>query len=148
MPITWVPAAWTWVVRAATTKASATMEAAKVSSLRASLKGAGLLGLPDGEPGNAPLVLVVGGNDVEPIVLSGVVDGLAAVARGVVVAAPTADAGITALRSAPPTRPVATVDGTERGAGQVAAVLALIHVLATPGGSFGASGSDSPVPLG
>jgi hypothetical protein len=132
----------------ATTKPSATMEAAKVSSLRASLKGAGLLGVPDGEPGNAPLVLVVGGNDLEPVVLTGLVDGLAAVARGVVVAAPTADVGIAALRSAPPTRPVATVDGTERSAGQVAAVLALVHVLATPGGSFGASGSDSPVPLG
>jgi len=132
----------------ATTKRSATMEAAKVSSLRASLKGAGLLGVPEGDPGNAPLVLVVSGKDLEPVVLTGLVDGLAAVARGVVLAGPTADADIAALRSSPPARPVATVDGIERGAGQVAAVLALIQVLATPGGSFGASGSDSPVPLG
>jgi hypothetical protein len=124
------------------------MDPAKVSSLRASLHGAGLLALPEDEPGLAPLVLVVTGSEVDAPVMNGLVSGLAAVAKGVVVAGPTKDADITTLRSAPPTRPVATVDGTDTGAGQVAAVLALIHVLATPGGSFGASGSDAPAPLG
>jgi hypothetical protein len=124
------------------------LESAKVSSLRASLHGAGLLALPEGEPGLAPLVLVVTGKDVEPPVLDGLVAGLAAVAKGVVVAGPTKDAGITTLRATPPSRPVATVDGTDSAAGRVATVMALVHVLATPGGSFGASGSDAAVPLG
>jgi hypothetical protein len=131
----------------ATTR-SAAMDPGRIASLRASLKGAGLLGLPDDEPNVAPLVLVVTGKDVEQPVLSGLAAGLAAVAKGVVVAGPADDAGIAALRSQPPIRPVATVDGTDTAAGQVAAVLALVHVLATPGGSFGASGSDAAVPLG
>jgi Copper transport outer membrane protein, MctB len=130
------------------TKRSAALDAARVSSLRASLKGAGLLALPDDEPNVAPLVLLVTGKDVDPLVLDGVVSGLAAVAKGVVVAGPTADAGVAGLRAAPPGRPVATVDGTETAAGRVASILALVHVLTTPGGSFGASGADSPVPLG
>ena len=134
------------------TKKSAAMDAARVSSLRASLKGAGLLAQTDDqaddEPGVAPLVLVVTGKDVEPLVLDGLVAGLAGVARGVVVAGPTGDAGIAALRTQPPIRPVATVDGTETAAGRAATILTLVHVLTTPGGSFGASGSDAPVPLG
>jgi hypothetical protein len=130
------------------TQKSAALDAARVSSLRASLEGAGLLALPDGEPNVAPLVLVVTGKEVEPLVLDGLVSGLAAVAKGVVVAGPTADVGVAGLRSQPPVRPVATVDGTETAAGRVTTVLALVHVLTTPGGSFGASGADSPVPLG
>ena len=93
-------------------------------------------------------MLVVSGKEVEQPVLAGLVAGLAAVAKGVVVAGPTGDASVAALRAAPPVRPVATVDGTETAAGQVASILALVHVLTTPGGSFGASGADSPVPLG
>jgi hypothetical protein len=130
------------------TAKSSALDQAKVSSLRASLHGAGLLALPEGEPGLAPLVLVVTGKTVEPPVLDGLVAGLAGVAKGVVVAGPAHDAGIAALRGQPPARPVATVDGTDTAAGRVSAVLALVHVLATPGGSFGASGSDAPVPLG
>jgi len=130
------------------TKKSAALDAARVSSLRASLKGAGLMALPEDEPNVAPLVLVVTGKDVEPLVLDGLVSGLAAVAKGVVVAGPTADAGVAGLRSQPPVRAVATVDGTETTAGRVTTILALVHVLTTPGGSFGASGADSPVPLG
>ena len=41
-----------------------------------------------------------------------------------------------------------TVDGAERGLGQVTATLALIRALGTKGGAFGASGSDGAVPLG
>ena len=129
-------------------KRSEAMDPARVSSLRASLKGAGLVAVPDGEPNLAPLVLVVTGKEVEQPVLAGLADGLAAVARGVVVAGPTGDASVGGLRAAPPVRPVATVDGTETAAGRVASILALVHVLTTPGGSFGASGADSPVPLG
>ena len=129
-------------------KRSEAMDPARVASLRASLQGAGLVAVPDGEPNLAPLVLVVSGKEVEQPVLAGLVAGLAAVARGVVVAGPTGDASVAALRAAPPVRPVATVDGTETAAGQVASILALVHVLTTPGGSFGASGADSPVPLG
>ena len=129
-------------------KRSEAMDPARVASLRASLEGAGLLALPDGDPNLAPLVLVVTGKEVEPLVLDGLATGLATVAKGVVVAGPTGDAGVAALRAAPPVRPVATVDGTETAAGRVASILALVHVLTTPGGSFGASGADSPVPLG
>ena len=94
------------------------------------------------------MVLVVAGSDVEQPVLSGIVAGLAAVARGVVVAGPTGDDSIAALRSEPPLRAVTTVDGTDTPAGRVAAILALVHAVTTPGGSFGASGADGPVPLG
>lgn len=132
----------------ATPGGASALPEAKVASLRASLHGAGLLALPEGEPGLAPLVLVVTGGDVEPAVLSGLVSGLAGVAKGVVVAGPTRDAAVTALRTQAPTRPVATVDGTDTAVGRVATVMTLVHVLTTPGGSFGASGSDAPVPLG
>jgi hypothetical protein len=132
----------------ATTAASAALDQAKVASLRASLHGAGLLAEVEGQPNLAPLVLVVTGDEVEQPILNGLVAGLAAVAKGVVVAGPSRDVGITTLRSQPPARPVATVDGTDTATGRVSAVLALVHVLATPGGSFGASGSDGSVPLG
>ena len=133
----------------ATTSKSAALDQAKVASLRASLHGAGLLAqTEEGEPNLAPLVLVVTGNEVEQPILGGLVAGLAAVAKGVVVAGPSGSGGIAALRSQPPVRPVATVDGTDTATGRVAAVLALVHVLATPGGSFGASGTDGSVPLG
>ena len=129
-------------------KRSEAMDPARVASLRASLQGAGLVAVPEGEPNLAPLVLVVTGKEVEQPVLAGLVAGLAAVARGVVVTGPTRDASIATLRASPPVRPVATVDGSESAAGRVASILALVHVLTTPGGSFGASGADSPVPLG
>ena len=132
----------------ATTSASAALDQAKVASLRASLHGAGMLAKVEGEPNLAPLVLVVTGNEVEQPILSGLVAGLAAVAKGVVVAGPSRDGGIDSLRSEAPVRPVATVDGTDTASGRVSAVLALVHVLATPGGSFGASGSDGSAPLG
>ena len=43
---------------------------------------------------------------------------------------------------------VATVDGVDTSAGRVTSVLALARALTTPGGSFGVSGADGPVPLG
>ncbi len=129
------------------------------ASLRASLNGARLLGIPaedaeDAEATAVPparLVLVVtGGADdvVEPVVLAGLMSGLAATSKAVVVAGPASAASIEGLRTSPPERPVTTVDGTETPSGQVSAVLALIRSWRTPGGSFGASGADGPVPLG
>ena len=129
-------------------KLSAGMEPAKLASLRASLQGAGLLAVPEGDPGIAPMVLVVTGSEVAQPMLSGVVAGLAAVARGVVVAGPIGDPGIAALRSEPPVRPVATVDGTDTPPGRVATILTLVHAVDSPGGSYGASGADGPIPLG
>lgn len=124
------------------------LAAGKVSSLRASLQGAGLLALPDGDPGLASLVLVVTGRPVEPLVLEGLASGLAAIGVGVVVSGPTEDSGLAALRSEPPLRPVTTVDGTETAAGRTATALALVHVMTAAGGAYGASGADGPVPLG
>lgn len=124
---------------------------AKVSSLRASLHGAGLMALPDtadADPVLAPLVLVVTGDEVEQPVLSGLVAGLAAVAKGVVVAGPVGDQEVAALRATPPARAVTTVDGTDVPAGQVATILAVVHSLRSPGGAYGASGADGIVPLG
>jgi hypothetical protein len=132
----------------AAARPSSAMEAAKVASLRASLHGAGLMALPDADPNVAPMVLVVAGSDVEQPVLSGILAGLSAVARGVVVAGPTGDTSIAALRAEPPVRPVATVDGTDTAAGRVATILTLVRSVTTPGGSFGASGAEGPAPLG
>jgi Copper transport outer membrane protein, MctB len=124
------------------------MAAAKVSSLRASLDGAGLMTVPEGEPNVAPMVLVLGAAEVEQPVLSGLLAGLAAVARGVVVAGPTGDPGITGLRAEAPLPTVATVDGVDTAAGRVATVLTLVHAVDSPGGSYGAAGADGPAPLG
>jgi hypothetical protein len=121
---------------------------AKISSIRASLDGAGLVALPDGEPSLASLVLVVTGRDVEDLVLEGLVTGLAAAAVAVVVAGPTEDPGVVALRAESLSRPVTTVDGTDTPAGQVTTMLALVRSLDESGGAYGASGSDGPAPLG
>jgi hypothetical protein len=44
-------------------------------------------------------------------------------------------------------RRVTTVDGAETAAGRVAAVLGLIRAWRSPGGAYGASGSDGAAPL-
>ena len=40
------------------------------------------------------------------------------------------------------------LDGVDTAAGRVATILTLQRSLTTPGGAFGASGADGPVPLG
>ncbi|MDF1606528.1 copper transporter [Nocardioides sp. YIM 152315] len=123
---------------------------ADLQAVRESLGGAELLDTP-ADVGAAALVLVVLGDRTDPAVLGGVVSGLAAKAPGVVVAGETptaaANGDLGALRATAAAENVATVDGAENPLGQVTTVLALIRSLTTPGGSFGASGSDGAVPL-
>lgn len=120
-------------------------------SIRQSLAGAELVTSPEGA-GRAPLLLVVlGKDDADDAILSGLLSGLAAATTGVVVAGDT-DSGIDGdlhgLRAEPVADEVATVDGADTGVGQVTTVLALARSLKVQGGSFGASGSDGAVPLG
>jgi Copper transport outer membrane protein, MctB len=117
------------------------------AAVRQSLAAAHLLQVPAGDLQAAPLVLVVLGSPVDQTIADGFVTGLAAGARGVVAVARTGDATLAAMDAEGVTRRVTTVDGTETTAGRVAAVLGLVHAWNTPGGAFGASGADGPVPL-
>jgi hypothetical protein len=107
-----------------------------------------LLTVPRGDPQTAPLVLVVLGRPLDQAIADGFLSGLAAGARGVVVVAPTRDVTLAGLHADGVTHHLTTVDGSETGAGRVAAVLGLIRSWTSPGGAFGASGADGPVPLG
>lgn len=118
------------------------------TAVRQSLVAAHLLVVPKGGPATAPLVLVVMGDPLDQSIADGLLDGLATGARGVVAVGPTHDTNLVGLHADGITKHLTTVDGTETGAGRVAAVLALIRAWHTPGGAFGASGSDGPVPLG
>jgi hypothetical protein len=119
---------------------------APASTVRESLKAARLAGLGDAATaGVAPLVLVILGDDLDDPIVDGLVEGLAGQAHGVVVAGRTRSADIALLREQKAA--VATVDGVESTAGQVASVLALVRQVAGGGGSFGASGIDGPVPV-
>ncbi len=120
------------------------------TAVRQSLAGAELLTSPRA-PEASGLVLVVLGDETDDAILSGLVGGLAAGATGVVVAGDTASGAsgdLRALRGGDVVDEVATVDGVDTVLGQVTAVLALGRSLTVPGGSFGASGADGPVPLG
>lgn len=117
--------------------------------------GAGLMVQPDEAGRRAPLVLLVLGTDAgdegSDAILAGLTQGLAAQAAGVVVAGTLADGGdgqLGRLRTDPAAATVATVDGVDTVAGQVATVMTLQRSVTTPGGSFGASGADGAVPLG
>jgi hypothetical protein len=118
------------------------------AAVRQSLAAADLVRLPAGDPQTAPLVLVVLGSSLDQTIADGVVTGLAAGGRGVVVVAPTRNATLAAMAPDGVTRHVTTVDGSETSAGRVAAVLGLVRAWKTSGGAFGASGADGPVPLG
>jgi hypothetical protein len=117
-------------------------------AVRQSLVAAKLLTLPSGDPPTAPLLLVVLGSPVDQAIVDGLLTGLAARSRGVVAVAPTQDAALSGLAADGVTKRVMTVDGSETGAGRVAAVLGLVRAWRTPGGTFGASGADGAVPLG
>jgi hypothetical protein len=126
-------------------------------TIREGLAGADLLNAP-ADVRNAPLVLVVlpSGRKSDPeslavrTILSGLVNGMASNAVGVVVAGDedSADAGdLAALRASELFGAVSTVDGIQSTIGQVTTVLAMMSVLGGTGGAYGASGSDGPVPL-
>ena len=117
--------------------------------------GAGLMDQPEAAERRAPLVLLVLGTDASDegsdAVLAGIAEGLAAQATGVVVAGTVSDGGpgqLGRLRADPAAAVVASVDGIDTYAGRVATIFALQRSVETPGGSFGASGADGPVPLG
>ena len=117
--------------------------------------GAGLMAGPDEVGRRAPLVLLVLGTDADDegsdAILAGLAQGLAAQATGVVVAGTLAEGGdgqLARLRSEPAAAAVATLDGVDTLAGQVATVMVLQRSVTAPGGSFGASGADGAVPLG
>ena len=119
------------------------------------ISGAGLMADAGEVERRAPLVLLVLGDDADDegadAVLAGLVEGLAAQSVGVVAAGVTDDGGegqIGRLRADPAAAGVATVDGIDTSAGRVATIMTLQRSLTTPGGAFGASGADGPVPLG
>ena len=141
--------------------AVATKEAAgedvngKARAIVDAVSGAGLMAKPGEVAQRSPLVLLVMGTDAEDegsdAILAGLAQGLAVRAGGVVVAGTTADGGegqLGRLRADPASAAVATLDGVDTAAGRVATVLTLQRSLTTPGGAFGASGADGPVPLG
>ena len=119
------------------------------------VSGAGLMAKPGEVAQRSPLVLLVLGADAgdegSDAILAGLAQGLAVQAAGVVVAGVTPDGGegqLGRFRADPASAAVATLDGVDTSAGRVAAVLTLQRSLTTPGGAFGASGADGPVPLG
>jgi Copper transport outer membrane protein, MctB len=119
-----------------------------VSAVRQSMVAAKLMTVPPARPGTAPLVLLVLGKGLDQAIADGLVTGLAAKSRGVVVVADTAAPNLAGLRADGVTKHATAVDGVETTAGQVASVLALIRSWRTPGGSFGASGADGAAPVG
>lgn len=117
--------------------------------------GAGLMTAPEQVSQRSPLVLLVLGPDAgdegSDAVLAGLAEGLGAQAAGVVVAGTAADGGtgqLGRLRADPAAASVATVDGIDTSAGRIATLLTLQKALTAPGGAFGASGADGPLPLG
>ena len=141
--------------------AVATKEAAgqdvngKARAIVDAVSGAGLMAEPGEVAQRSPLVLVVLGTDAgdegSDAILAGLAQGLAVQAGGVVVAGATSDGGegqLGRLRADPVSAAVATLDGVDTAAGRVATILTLQRSLTTPGGAFGASGADGPVPLG
>lgn len=119
------------------------------------VSGAGLMAKPGEVAQRSPLVLLVLGADAgdegSDAILAGLAQGLAVQAAGVVVAGTTADGGegqLGRFRADPASAAVATLDGVDTAAGRVATILTLQRSLTTPGGAFGASGADGPVPLG
>jgi hypothetical protein len=126
-------------------------EATASASVLEGMQGAGLVTLPKDAGTRAPLVLVVLGDPPEgegaDAIAAGISQGLAAAARGVVVAGTVSDGGegqLARLRDGDAAG-VTTVDGIDTAAGRVAAVLSLAR--AESGGAFGASGEDGPAPL-
>ncbi|SDJ87711.1 Uncharacterized membrane-anchored protein [Nocardioides sp. YR527] len=91
--------------------------------------------------GPAGLVVVVLGEDSEDTTaVEGLVEGLGATAKGLVVTAPTGSEDLETLRANDWPGWFASVDGIETTTGQIAAPLALARQTSQQGGDFGASG--------
>ena len=127
----------------------------KARAIVDAVSGAGLMAKPDEVSQRAPLVLLVLGTDARDegadAILAGLAQGLAAQSVGVVLAGTTADGGdgqLGRFRADPAASAVASLDGIDTTAGRVATMITLQRSLTTPGGAFGASGADGPVPLG
>jgi hypothetical protein len=119
---------------------------AEATTIRQSIDAASLLSRSgDDEPRQAPLVLLVLGDDLDDNIVEGLVAGLAARAAGVVVTAPARGSDLSTLDQLDD---VTTVDGVDGATGRLAAVLALSRAEKAPGGSYGASGADGVLPLG
>jgi hypothetical protein len=127
----------------------------KARAIVEAVSGAGLMEEPGTVERRAPLVLLVLGTDADDegsdAILAGLAKGLAAQAAGVVVAGTVADGDTGQLgrfRADPAAAGVASVDGIDTPSGRLTTIIALQRSLTTPGGAFGASGSDGAVPLG
>ena len=127
----------------------------KARAIVDAISGAGLMEKPAEVSQRSPLVLVVLGTDADDegsdAILAGLAQGLASQATGLVLVGVTADGQqgqLTRFRADPAAAGVATIDGVDTVAGRVATMITLQRSLTTPGGAFGASGSDGPVPLG
>lgn len=127
----------------------------KARAIVEAVSGAGLMEEPGSVERRAPLVLLVLGTDADDegsdAILAGLAKGLAAQAAGVVVVGTVPDGGsgqLARFRADPAAAGVATVDGIDTPSGRLTTILTLQRSLTTPGGSFGASGSDGAVPLG
>ena len=127
----------------------------KSRAIADAVSGAGLMRQPDEVSRRAPLVLLVLGEDAgdegSDAIMAGLAEGIATQATGVVVAGSIADGGSGQLgrfRADPAAASVASVDGVDTVAGQLATIMVLQRSLTTPGGAFGASGADGAAPLG
>lgn len=129
----------------ATRDSDAAVPGSQALTIRQSIDAASLLRQDGGEPRQAPLVLLVLGDDLDDNIVEGLVTGLAARASGIVVAAPGRDSDLSTLGEL---GTVTTVDGVSAATGRLAAVLALARTEDEPSGSFGASGADGILPLG
>lgn len=94
----------------------------------------------------APAVVVVSGDDVDPDILSGLLEGLTGAARTVLVSGVSNDAAVETARAIEADN-LSTFDGNQTPAGQQATVAVVIAQLDESGGDFGASGSDGSAPV-
>ncbi|WP_300683015.1 copper transporter [Nocardioides sp.] len=130
---------------ALTTTAAPTPVTPAAATLRETFDAGELISAPI--TGNlATLTLVVGGDHVDTPILTGVLTGLRSKSRGLVLAGVARSKDVAAVRAA--SLPVGTFDGVETAAGRIGSVLLLARQITSPGGSFGASGSDGTLPLG
>jgi len=129
---------------ALTTTAAAAPASASALTLRDTFSTAKLVAGPI-EGNVATLTLVVAGSRIDTPILTGILSGLRSTSHGLVLTGPTASGDVAAVREA--ALSVGTFDGVETDAGRIGSVLLLARQVTSPGGSFGASGSDGALPL-